>query len=156
MHRAVSHYYHELGNGFEELPLPAALDQEEERLAGEAERIVAEPGYSSFNHRHFSYQARGAYADQLEHWRAIFPSDQLFVVNSDRLFERPVREVQRVYEFLGVPGSPQRDLGAYNQRDYPAIPTAVEDRLAGHFAGRNARLYELVGEDFGWRAASGG
>jgi Sulfotransferase domain len=153
--RAVSHYYHEVGNGFEELPLAAALDREEERLAGEAERLVAEPGYSSFNHRHFSYQARGRYADQLERWRSVFPEDQLLVLNSDDLFGRPVQEMQRVYDFLGLPDKPGEDLGAYNQRDYPAVPQDVRTRLAERFAPHNTRLYELVGRDYGWDSAVG-
>lgn len=156
VHRAVSHYYHELGNGFEELPLPVALDREQERLAGEAERIVADPGYEGFNHRHFSYQARGVYADQLAVWRSLFPDDQLLVINSDRMFERPREEMERVYEFLGLPGKPPRDLGAYNQRDYPSMPEEVERRLTEYFAGPNARLYELTGTDFGWPAGRDG
>lgn len=152
VHRAVSHYYHELGNGFEELPLPVALDREQERLAGEAERIAADPGYEGFNHRHFSYQARGIYADQLAVWRSLFPDDQLLVINSDRLFESPREEMERVYEFLGLPGKPPRDLGAYNRRDYPSMPDEVEARLTAHFSDPNARLYELTGSDFGWPA----
>ena len=148
--RAVSHYYHEVGNGHEDLPLPAALDREEERLEGEAERIVAQPGYSSFNHRHFSYQARGVYVDQLIRWQSVFPAEQLLVLNSERLFDDPVKEMAQVYAFLELPGSPPDDLGAYNQRDYPAIPRAVEDRLVEHFAPHNARLRDYIGQDFGW------
>lgn len=150
VHRAVSHYYHEVGNGFETLPLPAALDQEEERLAGEAERIAAEPGYVSFNHRHFSYQARGLYVDQLEAWSSLFPRDRVLVVSSERLFERPREEVGRIFDFIGAPGSPPEHYEAYNQRDYPSIPPDIEERLTARFADHNARLYRFVGEDFGW------
>lgn len=155
VHRAVSHYYHEVGNGFETLPLPAALDREEERLAGEAERIVAEPGYTSFNHRHFSYKARGAYVDQLEAWSALFPRERFLVVGSERLFERPREEMERIFGFLEAPGPPPESFEAYNQRDYPAIPTEVEERLTAHFADHNARLYRFVGEDFGWPSSAG-
>jgi hypothetical protein len=156
VHRAVSHYYHELGNGFEELPLPVALDRERERLEGEAERIAADPGYEGFNHRHFSYQARGVYADQLAVWRSLFPDDQLLVINSDQLFEDPYPVMERVYDFLDLPGRPARDLGAYNQRDYPSMSDEIEARLTAHFAGHNARLYEFTGEDFGWPAVRDG
>jgi hypothetical protein len=148
--RAVSHYYHELGNGVESLPLEAALDQEPDRLAGEAERMVAEPGYESFNHRHFSYQARGVYVDQLEDWRKHFPADQLLVVKSERLFEDTAAEMGRVMEFLGVEPEPPEHLPAWNQRAYPSVPPEVERRLAERFAADNERLYRLIGEDFGW------
>jgi len=148
--RAVSHYYHELGNGHETLPLPAALEQEDERLAGESERIAAEPGYVSFNHRHFSYQSRGVYVDQLSVWREVFPADQLLVINSDRLFRDPREEMWRVYRFLGVPGEPPSHYSNYNVRTYPSVPDEVETRLRERFAEPNARLYEWMGEDFGW------
>jgi hypothetical protein len=152
--RAVSHYYHEVGNGHETLPLPAALEQEDERLAGEAERIAAEPGYVSFNHRHFSYQARGVYIDQLSAWREVFPQDQLLVINSDRFFRDPRQEMWRVYRFLGLPGRPPSHYSHYNVRPYPSAPVEVEARLRERFAEPNARLYEWLGEDFGWNAAT--
>jgi hypothetical protein len=138
--RAVSNYHHEVRAGRETLPLEAALDAEPERLAGEAERLVAEPGYASYNHRHYAYQAAA--------WRAVFPAEQLLVIQSERLFEDPDREMQRVFEFLELPAAPPTPFRG--GRAYPRPPTAVQERLATHFAPHNARLYELLGEDLGW------
>ncbi|MGI8804183.1 MAG: sulfotransferase domain-containing protein, partial [Thermoleophilaceae bacterium] len=152
--RAVSHYYHELGNGFEDLPLAVALDREDERLAGEAERLRAEPGYVSHNHRHFSYQTRGVYADQLAFWRSVFPPEQLLAINSDRFFEDPRREMRRVHEFLDLGDEPAASLDAYNQRDYPSVPSEIRERLASHFSEPNARLETLLGEELGWQEAA--
>ena len=59
--RAYSQYHHELARGFETLPFLDALKSEEERLAGEAERLCADPSYRSFSHQHHSYVARGIY-----------------------------------------------------------------------------------------------
>ena len=151
--RAVSHYYHELGNGHETLPLLAALEQEDERLAGESERLVAEPGYVSFNHRHFSYQARGVYVDLLSAWRELFPAEQLLIINSDKLARDPRREMWRVYRFLDLPGDPPSHYSNYNVREYPSVPGEVEAWLRERFAEPNARLYEWLGEDLGWDAA---
>lgn len=148
--RAVSHYYHEVGIGFEDLPLPVALDREQDRLAGEAERLAADPTYESFAHRHFSYQARGVYVDQLSAWRSLFGDDQLLVISSDRLFADTHAQMSEVYEFLGLPGKPPRSFEAYNQRDYPPMPAEVEERLSAHFAEHNVRLKAFLGDDFGW------
>src|SRR6266508_3758960 len=71
--RAWSHYRYERHRGYEDLPFEEALRREPERLAGEAERMVAEPGYSSFAHRHLAYLARGRYAEQLERIHALIP-----------------------------------------------------------------------------------
>lgn len=151
--RAVSHYYHEVGNGHETLPLPAALDQEPQRLAGESERIAAEPGYVSFNHRHFSYQARGVYLEQLETWSELFPREQLLVISSDDLFRDPRSQMRRVYEFLGLRGEPPRRYASYNVREYPSVPEEVEARLRERFGEHNARLYRWLGQDLGWPSA---
>ena len=49
--RAYSHYKEATYHGRETLSFEAALDAEDERLRGEAERIVAEPGYLSVGAR---------------------------------------------------------------------------------------------------------
>lgn len=146
--RAVSNYFHEVRAGRETLPLEAALAAEAERLEGEAERLVEEPGYESYNHRHFAYQARGVYVDQILAWRAVFPPEQLLVIQSERLFERPDREMRRVFEFLELPYAPPSPFRG--TRAYPRPSREVEALLAARFAPDNARLYELLGEDLGW------
>jgi hypothetical protein len=57
--------------------------------------------------------------------------------------------MRRVYDFLDLAGEP-RGFDAWNQRGYPAPEPEVVDRLTAHFAKRNERLYEFLGEDFGW------
>lgn len=147
--RAASHYYHEVRNGNEQLQFEEALAREEERVAGEAERLATDPDYSSFAHRHYSYQGRGLYADQLDAWLERFPRDQLLVLPSERLMERPDEALASIHDFLGLSGE-RPELAPFNQRDYPDIPPATEARLAARFEEPNARLYALLGEDFGW------
>ena len=64
--RAYSAHAHELARGFETEPFERALELEDERLGGEAERITADPAYLSHSQQHHAYVARGQYADQLE------------------------------------------------------------------------------------------
>lgn len=151
--RAVSHYHHSVAKGLEPLELHEALDREPERLAGEVERIATEPAYKSASHRNFSYQARGLYADQLEVWHSFFPTEQLLVVNSERLFARPGDEMRRVCRFLGITAIEVDDARAHGRRDYAPTPPEVEERLRDRFAAPNDRLYQLIGEDYGWGAS---
>ena len=58
--RAYSHYNHMVRVGREPLPFEEAIEHEAERLAGEEEKIIADPRYSTFNHLHYSYLARVA------------------------------------------------------------------------------------------------
>src|SRR3954454_21788834 len=64
--RAYSAFTHESARGFEDQPYERALALEEARLAGEEERLIADPTYVSFHHQHHAYVGRGRYADQLE------------------------------------------------------------------------------------------
>src|SRR5258706_3897640 len=63
--RAYSHHWLVTQEGKETLSFEEAIEHEEERLAGGREKILADEHYTSFNHRHFSYLARGIYLDQL-------------------------------------------------------------------------------------------
>ena len=92
--RAFSHHNHELALGFEQLPFEAALAAEEERLRGEEERLIAEPGYRSHAHQHHSYLRRGRYAEQLRRWIELYGSDRVLVLGAEDLFARPARAVR--------------------------------------------------------------
>ena len=101
--RAYSHYQHEVARGFETLSFEEAIEAEPARLAGEAERLLAEPLYHSFAHQHHSYLARGRYHEQLERWRARFDDEQLLVLSSERFFAEPERTFRQVLDFLELP-----------------------------------------------------
>jgi Sulfotransferase domain len=148
--RAYSHHHHETVLGFEDLSFEEALASEADRLAGEEQRILAEPGYRSFAHQHYSYRARGRYAEQLERWLEFFDRDQILVLAAEDLFAEPGETVSRVQEFIGLPPSRPRDLTAKNARSYAPISATARARLQEEFAPHNARLYELLGRDFGW------
>src|SRR5205814_7641192 len=55
--RAYSAHAHEIARGFETEPFERALELEEQRCAGEVERILADPRYESHAHRHQAYVA---------------------------------------------------------------------------------------------------
>jgi Sulfotransferase domain len=147
--RALSHYHHEVALGREPLPFEQALDDEETRMAGELERM-RDPRYFSYAWWNFTYQERGRYAEQLERWLELFPHEQLLVIPSEDLLQRPRETYAHVLDFLGAP---RHELAAYPrmfEREYPMMDPATRDRLREHFAEPNRRLYELLGRDLGW------
>jgi hypothetical protein len=148
--RALSHYHHEVALGREPLSFEAALAAEEGRLAGEVERLVAEPSYFSREWWSHTYQARGRYAEQLERWLAVFPREQLLIVPSDDLAAEPAETHARVLDFLDAP--PQR-LDQYPrvyEREYEPMKPETREQLAAEFEQSNRRLYELLGRELGW------
>jgi hypothetical protein len=148
--RAYSHYQHEVVRGTETLPFEEALDAEEERLRGEVERMSADPAYFSHAWWNFTYLARGRYAEQLERWFALFPREQLLVVSSADLHDRPA---ETYAEILGHIGVEPHELASYPHlfsREYSPMPDDARARLTEYYAEPNRRLYELLGRDFGW------
>ena len=149
--RALSHYHHEVALGREPLRFEDALDAEEERLRGEAERLAAEPGYFSQAWWSHAYKARGRYAEQLERWLELFPREQLLILPSEDLDTDPEWTHAQVLEFLGA--TPHR-LDSYPrvyERQYEAMDAETRERLAAELEAPNRRLYELLGRDLGWR-----
>ncbi len=148
--RAYSHFHHERARGNEPLGFEEALDREAERLEGEVDRILADPTYNSFSHQHFSYQARGAYADQLQVLSSLFPPNQLLIVVSERLFSEPESVEAEVVEFLGLPPATPRVYERHNAGRYTEMPPSLRRRLADHFASSNDRLAGILGADPPW------
>jgi hypothetical protein len=148
--RAYSQYQHEVSRGFETLPFEEAIEAEPARLAGETQRMLAEPLYNSYSHQHHSYMARGRYDEQLARWRALFPPEQLLVVTSERFFGEPERTFARVLDFLGLPDFTPDAFEVHNAHDYRQMGAEVRQRLLDHYREPNRRLYETLGEDLGW------
>jgi hypothetical protein len=153
--RAYSHYNYNVKRGLEDLPFEQALDVEGERLAGEAERLLADPGYPGWNFRHFGYLARGHYEEHLANVLARFPADQLLVVKSEALFTDPTTELAKVWKYLGLRDVTLNDLTAHKQMRYEEpIPDSVRERLNEYYAPRLRRLYSSPAVDFIWPEAA--
>lgn len=153
--RTWSHYHHELAKGAETLSFDDALDAEDQRLHGEADRLLADPSYVSYNHIHYSYCARSRYAEQLSPWLDLFPREQRLFLSSESLFADAGTAMNRIADFLGIaPFAPSTSLSRVHNANgsKPGMPEAQRHRLESHFAPFNRQLYELVGHGFGWEA----
>jgi hypothetical protein len=148
--RAYSHYQHEVARGFETLSFEEAIEAEPARLAGETERLLAEPLHNSFAHQHHSYLARGRYAEQLDRWRPLFGDGQLLVLSSERFFAEPERTLRRVLDFLELPAFTPDGFQRHNAHHYRQMGRAVRGRLVEHYREPNRRLYQALGDDLGW------
>ena len=152
--RAYSQYQHEIARGFETLPFEEALEREEERLAGEEERMLSDHTYESFGLMHHSYVARGRYAEQIRRWWAWFSADRLLVIDSKRFFADPDAGFQAVLEFLELP---PHSLPAYRQlnaHSYGRMSDRASTILRSRFAEPNRDLVALLGREFSWTSGS--
>ncbi len=166
--RAYSHHWLTTQEGNETLPFKEAVEHEEERLAGEVEKLIEMDSLGNFNyrsqkHRHYSYLSRGIYIDQLQQWMRFFPREQFLILKSEDLYADPAAILKQTLQFLGVPESqtviankefkqyrePSKK-GYLNEQKPPKMDPELRKHLLEYFRPHNARLYEFLGRDFGW------
>ena len=149
--RAYSAHKHEAARGFETEPFERALELEPERLAGEVERMRADPAYESFSHRHHAYLARGRYAEQLSELAKHCGRDNLLVLDADDLFARPDEHYARVLAFLGLREYGSTPFAQHNARPGPPLPESLRDLLRAEFEPSDEALVEFLGTTPSWR-----
>lgn len=134
----------------EDLEIAAALDAEEERLAGEEERMLADERYVSAHHRFHSYLHRGHHADQMQRLRSLFPTEQLLVLQRERMFAAPDRTLADVWSFLGLPAAKIEGLPRIDQEVTADLPADSRARLEDCYRPLSHRLRQLPGVGFSW------
>ncbi len=149
--RAYSHYQHEVRGGRETLTFPEAIDREAERLAGEEERLEADPQYYSYNHHRYSYTRRGIYLDQLERWARFYPRSRMLILQSEWLFRDPAGASAAVYEFLGLEPHRLAHYKPFLRGKYEReIPAELRGRLQRYFEPHNRALFRWLGQEYDW------
>ena len=148
--RAYSAHVMRIGRGYETEPFERALELEESRLAGEAERLVADPSYVSYNHRHYAYRARGQYAEQLEHLERIFGRDRILVIDSGDFFTGPVPVYNQVLDFLGLPHIGRPLFERPSTRSRVPMADSVRAALEEHYRPHDERLAAWLGYEPSW------
>jgi hypothetical protein len=149
--RAYSAHAHESARGFEPEPFERALDLEEERLAGEEARLIADPHARSYHHQHNAYLARGRYAGQLERLESLVGRDRIHVVDSGDLFTEAGPVLDGLVSFLGLPAWRPEGFGKHNARPRSAMDPELKARLAQRFEADDERLAAWLGRPPSWR-----
>ena len=148
--RAESHYHHSVSHGHEDLSLAEALAREEERMAGEVERMEHDWTYWSHHHEHHSYLAKGLYADQLERLFRHYDRDQVMVVASEDFYRDPDRILAEVTAWVGLDEIGLDRSDDRNGHDYRSMDPEMRRRLIDLYREPNERLYRLLGRRLDW------
>jgi hypothetical protein len=148
--RAYSHYWHQRDAGRETLSFEDAIAAEPDRLGDAEVRLALGEIQRSNAHQHFSYLARGRYAEQLQRWLVHYPREQLLVLRFEDLVADPMAVFGRSLGFCGLPPIERVRLEARNTRKYPPMAPATAERLRAHFEPLNAQLAALLGEPIAW------
>ena len=133
----------------------AALALEDERLAGELERVRRNPRYNPPLPPplgYWSYLHRSRYADHVARWLEFFPRDQLLFLEFEQLAADPQGTLDQVHAFLGLSPYRNQDLPTLNAASYAGMDPRTREVLVDYFRPYNQRLRELTGVEFGWDA----
>lgn len=148
--RAYSHYKERRMHGAEPLAFEEALAAEPDRIRGEAERIMREPGYHSEEHEHHSYVAQGRYLDMLERWFAFFPRSHFHIALSEEFYADPGRVVNDIWSFLGLPPRQLRSRTRHNYIPARGMSASTRQFLQSSLAEHNRELERLLGRTLPW------
>jgi hypothetical protein len=151
--RAYSAYRHERARGFEDEDFPTALALEKGRLAGEVERMRADPAYCSHAHRHQAYLARSRYAEQVQRFVDALGHDRVHVVDAGHIFTDPGPELALLEDFLGLEPWQPDEVEHWNARPSAPLEPGLGGRLAESFAPHDTALGQLTGRRPSWVAA---
>lgn len=149
--RAYSNYWERRGSNAENLDtFEAAINAEPQRLAGETERLLTDPGYYSHHHDCHSYLARGCYADQLEALFGHVDPERVLVVIFDDLVADPAGTYALVQRFLRLPIVDVPELEHHHRLPVPPMADQTRARLVEYYRPHNVRLGKLLDRQLDW------
>lgn len=149
--RAYSGHSHEIGRGYETEDFVRALELEPGRLAGQKEKMLADPSYNSPDWQHHAHATRGQYIEQLEELEKQFGRDRMHVVDSADFFAEPAPVFDGVLDFLGLDRGAKIAFEQHNARSRSPMPDDVRARLREHYLPYDERLAEWWGQTPSWR-----
>ncbi len=151
--RTFSAWREQTRNGVETLDLEAALAAEPERVAGEQERLEADPDAYSFAHEFQTYAGQSAYAPSLRRWLEHFPREQLHVWASEDYYADPNEVVGGICAFLGLAPRDLPRIAPLNAAPPAPLPEALRAQLTARFRDDVAEVEELLGRRMPWPTA---
>jgi hypothetical protein len=150
--RAYSAHAHEIGRGYETEDFERALELEDERLAGQEAKLIADPKYSSHAHQHQAYVRRGQYVELLRRLESVLGRDRIHVIDSEQFFAEPEQAFAGVLDFLDLPHVDGIRFERHNARPRSPMSPELRARLEAHFAPYDAELVDWLGWRPSWIA----
>jgi len=148
--RAWSHWKERRTEGKEPLGFAEALAAEQQRTAGEREKLIADPNVFSEPYDWHTYLARGRYVEHLEPWLRLFDRSQLLFLPSETFYRDPAGTYRQVTDFLGLPPHDLPKYSVYNDRRSAPMDPALRAELTGYYRPWNDQLRQRLGMQFDW------
>lgn len=148
--RTYSHWKERRRSHAESLEFAPALEAEPGRLAGERQRLIANPSYYSYAWEQQSYATQSRYAEALRPWIEKFGKDRIHAVASEDYYDRPAEVLADVDEFLGISRRGGSTGVIRNAAQGSPLPDEVRTDLEMRFRTPNEDLFDMLGHRLPW------
>jgi hypothetical protein len=149
--RAFSEWRMNSDRGSETLSFEEALAREEERLAGDWNRCIADPSFWSVSLADYSYKRRGLYLEQIQRLHQHFPKENILVLRSSEVWKDTENTLRRVEAFLGLSSWLPDTIVPENVGTNKAKPAAeAMQSLKEYFRPYDQKLFQYLGWDGDW------
>ena len=143
--RAVSWHYQVRNLGIEQKPIATAIGEEMEFIEKLSESELMKMGRKPPNNL-----LGGLYVYKLRRWLKLFKREQLLILQSEELYDKPEQVMEQVFKFLGIQPHQGIEYTKYNKGDYPEISQELRQKLSEYFRPYNQKLEEELGLKFNW------
>ncbi len=149
--RSYSQYQMELKKGNENLlSFEEAIEQENERINKEYERMLQDENYYSQKYTIQSYLTKSIYANYIEDWFKYFPREQFLFLNSEEFNSNTSKVYKKTLNFLEIPEIDFDDYEVFRSSKYEEMNSSTRKKLSKYFKPHNERLYKLINMNFLW------
>ncbi|MDJ0567677.1 MAG: tetratricopeptide repeat protein [Pleurocapsa sp. MO_192.B19] len=144
--RAISWHYHKVNSGLTNTDLDTALALEIKRLATVSETEIINTGFYNPDNILSSL-----YIYKIKAWIELLGRKQFLILQSEDFYSNPLKNMEKVCEFLGLPNSPLDNYPKVNAGSYNQVNSRLRKTLTDYFAPYNQQLEEYLGIEFNWQ-----
>jgi len=153
--RTLSHYKRRIRNKKEKRSFEEAIEYEQNHFEKEFQEYKKNESVVAF-YPPTSYLARSRYFEYIENWLRYFPKEQFLFINSNDYFKDPLKEYNRILEFLGLaPHHPnikgKRGISPAALFDDIVTKPETIEFLRNYFQPWNEKLFNLIGVKYDWK-----
>ena len=153
--RTLSHYKRRIRNKKEKRSFEEAIEYEQNHFEKEFQEYKKNESVVAF-YPPTSYLARSRYFEYIENWLRYFPKEQFLFINSNDYFQDPLKEYNRILEFLDLtPHHPnikgKRGISPAGLFDDIVTKPETIEFLRNYFQPWNEKLFNLIGVKYDWK-----
>jgi tetratricopeptide (TPR) repeat protein len=143
--RAVSWHYHKINTGLTKAKIEEAISLEIKQIEHFSEETIIKTAFYNPDNILSSL-----YIYKIREWLKYFAKEQLLILKSEDLYEKPAEIVKQVFEFLELPEYQLSEYPKVNVGSYSPISEELRNTLANYFQPYNQQLEEYLGRKFNW------